>query len=147
MSLNERILPNQLPKAVTGFTGAAPQTVKGNVVVMNVVERGTLSADAYALATTNTLTITAKWQVSSTGKAAVDGDWTDCAGAPNNPADVPLVTGTGAPVTATKCVPAPAGVYGKRYARLVLTSGVGVGGGLGQDEASVSYNWTNPSGF
>ena len=58
MALNERIQPNQQPKAVTAFTGAAPQSVTGNTVVMNKVENGTLSAKVYALATTNTLTIT-----------------------------------------------------------------------------------------
>ena len=34
MALNERIQPNQQPKATTAFTGAAPQSVNGNTVVM-----------------------------------------------------------------------------------------------------------------
>jgi hypothetical protein len=94
-----------------------------------------MSADVYALATTNTLTITAKWQVSNDGST-----WRDCK--PSNGAvNVALVTGTGAAVTDTVCLAAPDCVYGKKYARVRLVSGVGVGGGLGVDEGSVSYNW------
>lgn len=142
MALNERIQPNQQPKATTGFTGAAPQNVVGNTVVMNKVENGTLSAKVAATATTNTLTITVKWQASDDGS-----NFTDCASSPQNAANVALVTGTGAAVSDTKIFPAPAGVYGKRYARCVAVSGVGVGGGAGVDEASISYNFRLPPHF
>ncbi len=142
MALNERIQPNQQPKATTAFTGAAPQSVTGNTVVMNKVENGTLSAKVVALATTNTLTVTVKWQASDDGATFVD-----CASSPQNAANVALVTGTGAAVTDTRIIPAPAGVYGKRYARCVAVSGTGVGAGLGQDEASISYNYRLPPHF
>lgn len=143
MGLNERIKPNQLaPTAPAAITGAAPQTVDGAKVTMNAVERQTLSARVTALVTTSSLTLTAKWQVSDDGSTFID-----CAAAPNNPANVAFATGTGVGVTTKINVPAPAGVYGVRYARLVLTSGVGVGGGSGVDEATVGYNWTQPSGF
>ena len=143
MGLNERIMPNQLaPAAPVAISGAAPQTVNGARATMNVVERGTLSAKVVALVTTNLLTLTAKWQVSDNGSTYVD-----CAAAPNNPANVAFATGTGAPVTTSINLPAPAGVYGVRYARLVLTSGAAAGGGAGVDEATIGYNWTQPSGF
>lgn len=142
MALNERIQPNQQPTAVTGFTGAAPQSVNGNIVVMNKVDNSTLSAKVYALATTNTLTVTVKWQASDDGAT-----WVDCASSPQNAANVALATGTGSAVTATRIIPAPVGVYGKRYARVVAVSGVGVGGGLGVDEASMSYNYRLPPQF
>lgn len=143
MGLNERIKPNQLaPTTPAAITGAAPQTVNGARVVMNGVERGTLSAKVVALVTTNLLTLTAKWQVSDDGATYID-----CAAAPNNPANIAFATGTGAPVTTSINLPAPAGVYGVRYSRLVLTSGVGAGGGVGVDEATIGYNWTQPSGF
>lgn len=122
---------------VTAFTGAAPQNVDGATVSMvaSRIETGSMSANVYALATTNTLTITAKWQVSDDGVT-----FRDCK--PSNGAtNVALVTGTGSAVTDTVCLAAPDCVYGKKYARVRLVSGVGVGGGLGVDEGSVSYNW------
>lgn len=140
MALNERIKPNQLPPtAAVAVSGAAPQTVNGNKVIMNVVERQTLSARVTALVTTNLLTLTAKWQVSDDGTTFID-----CAAAPNNPANVAFATGTGAPVTTKINIPAPSGPYGMRYARLVVTSGAAAGGGAGVDEVTIGYNWTTP---
>lgn len=124
MGLNERIKPTQQALGVTAVSGAAPQTVTGNTVIMNKVETGSLSATVYTLATTNTLTLTAKWQVSDDGST-----W------------VAQVTGTGSAVSATRVIPAPDSVYGKRRARCVVVSGTGSGGGAGQDEANISYNY------
>lgn len=140
MGLNERIMPNQKPTGTTALTGAAPQTITGNTLPTNQVETGTLGARVYAKATTNTLTITGKWQVSDNGST-----WVDSSGGANAPANVTLVTGTGAAVTSTIDIPAPSTVYGRRYARFLLVSGVGVGGGLGTDEGSVAYNYRLPS--
>ncbi len=135
--LNGLIKSVQKAIAVAGFTGAAPQTVNGTGISM-VAERvaiGSMSANVYALATTNLLTITAKWQVSDDGVT-----YRDCK--PSNGAtNVALVTGTGSAVTDTVCLAAPDCVYGKKYARVQLVSGVGSGGGAASDEGSVSYNW------
>lgn len=138
MSFNIAIQPTQLAVAVTAFTGAAPQTVTGTTIAMDQVDKGTLSANVYALATTNTLTVTAKWQVSDDAVTFRD------AYGPNRATNVAIATGTGSAVTDTICITAPDAVYAKRYARLVCVSGTGSGGGLGVDEASISYNWRKP---
>ena len=129
---------------LTAITGAAPQTVTGNSIpVMSpdghggyAVAPGTLSAKCTIAITTNTITISGKWQVSSDGST-----WVNCATSPQNAAAVVLATGTGALVTTTVSVPAPDAVYGHLYARCVLTSGVAGGGGVGVDDASISYNF------
>lgn len=137
MSFNSRRKGNVLPTGVTAFTGAAPQTVTGGVIVMakpNFSPRpGSLAAHVYALATTSTLTITGKWQVSEDNSTWVD------AYRDGRPANVIIVTGTGSAVTDTIRVAAPDSVYSASYARFRLTSGVGVGGGLAVDEASCAY--------
>jgi hypothetical protein len=135
------------PSPTSGYTaisGAAPQTVTGNALAMMspdgngslAVVPGTLSAKVVANITANTLTLTGKWQVSSDGST-----WINCANAPQNPAAVTLLTGTGSIVTTTVSVPAPDVVYGWAKARFVLTSGAAAGGGAGVDEASISYNF------
>ncbi len=142
MGLNNLIKKTQKALAVTAFTGAAPQNVDGNTVSMiaEKVAIGSMSANVYALATTNTLTITAKWQVSDDNST-----WRDCK-LPNGALNVALVTGTGSAVTDTLCLAAPDCVYGKPYARVRLVSGTGSGGGLAVDEGSVSYNWRITNG-
>ncbi len=125
---------------VLGLTGAAPQSGNGKAVVMANVATDTLAARVYALATTNTLTITGKWQV-------LDDDgstWIDCRSS-TNAAQVILVTGTGSAVTLTASFAAPNGVYGRKQARFVVTSGVGVGGGAAVDEYSIAYDYRIPS--
>lgn len=134
-NVNSRIKQTVQALGVTAVTGSAPQTVTGNTVVMANVETGTLSANVYAKATVNNLTLTAKWQVSDDNST-----FRDCK-LPNNAANVVMVTGTGSAVTDTLCLEAPACVYGKRYARLIVVSGAASGSGLGSDEANVSYNY------
>jgi hypothetical protein len=69
MALEYSIHQNVKGIGVTGIVGAAPITIAGNTVSI-VSPEGTgngvkcLSARVYAKATTATLTITAKWQVS-----------------------------------------------------------------------------------
>lgn len=138
MSFNTRLKSVQLPSGVVGFTGAAPQALNGTTVPMRNVTPLTLSANVYTKATTNTLTLTGKWQVSDDGTT-----WRDTYGS-NRAAYVVAVTGTGSAVTDTSNVGAPESVNGKRFCRYVITSGVGVGGGAGTDEASISYNWMLP---
>lgn len=133
---NSLIQPAQKPTGVLGLTGAAPQTGTGLTQPMIDVEPATLSANVYAKATTSTLTLTAKWQVSDDGAT-----WIDAYGS-NRAANVAIVTGTGSAVTDTIAVTAPEAVYGHRYSRLLVVSGVGVGGGAGVDEFSISYNFT-----
>lgn len=127
--------------AVTALTGAAPQAINGNALAMGDCQPGTVMALVYAKATTNLLTITGKWQVTNTPNTS--GSWID-ARLPNAPADVVIVTGTGSAVTSTRYVVAPDSIYGYRFARYVLTSGVGVGGGLGVDEGQISYQHMRP---
>lgn len=134
--------PNVTPTGVTGLAGAAPQTGAGNTISIAspegngaTVEVGSLSARVYAMATTNLLTITARWQVSDNGST-----WYTAIES-NNAAETVLVTGTGVAVTATKAISAPDAVYGYKYARCVVVTGVGVGGGAGVDEYSISYNY------
>lgn len=127
----------------SAITGAAPQTINGAALaIMNpdgrsalAVMPGTLSAKVVLRVTTNLLTVSAKWQVSSDSTT-----WIDCAGSPNNPANVVLATGNGVLATTTLMVPASDAVYGHQYARLVLTSGAAAGGGAGVDEASIGYD-------
>lgn len=129
--------------AAAGFTGGAPQTVNGNAVDMNDVALGSLSARATVLADTNTLTIAAKWQGLDKG-----GNWVDVAHEPQNPAAVVLATGTaGADTGVSKIIPAPTAVYAYRQARIVFTSGVGVGGGAGVDEVTSQEYYYIAPGF
>ena len=121
--------------AVTGISGAAPQTGAGTSLASCNIEPGTLGAHVYAKATTNTLTITGKWQTSANGST-----WRDCFLA-NSAANLALDTGTGSAVTATKRIPAPAAALGQRPVRFVVVSGVGVGAGAGTDEYSISYSY------
>ena len=118
--------------AVTGFTGAAPQTVAGATIATGDYDK--LSALHYGKATTSTLTVTGNWQVTRDGGST----WYDVYG-PNSAALVAQVTGTGSAVTATRVIDAPEAVYGWPNARFVSKSGVGVGGGAGVDEASIAY--------
>jgi hypothetical protein len=138
MGFNQRLKQAQSALGVTGFTGAAPQTLTGGAVLMKNVAFGTLVANIYAKATTNTLTITHKWQVSDDGTT-----WRD-AYASNRAANVATVTGTGSAVTDNVAVAAPDSCYGKRYSRCLLLSGVGTGGGAGVDEGNISYNYLTP---
>lgn len=136
-----RPILSYLKTAVTGFTGAAPQTLTTGGVSTGDLQPGTLCAFVYAKATTNTLTITGKWQVTNTPNTSAS--WID-AREPNSPTDVTIVTGTGSAVTDTRYVTAPDSVYGYKFARYVLTTGVGVGGGAGVDEGRIEYQYMRP---
>jgi hypothetical protein len=122
---------NSTGVATTGFSGAAPQTVAGATIAVR--DKINLSALIYAKATVNTLTLTAKWQVSLDGST-----WRDVYG-PNRATNVVIVTGTGSAVTDTIVVQAPEAVYGYPSVRCIVVSGVGSGSGAGSDEASITY--------
>lgn len=127
----------------TAVSGSAPQTVNGNPIAMMhpqgntgaAVCPGSLSANLVLNVTTNTLTLTGKWQVSANGST-----WIDAKNS-NNAANVVLATGTGSLVTTNICVSAVDAVYGWLYARFVLTSGVASGGGAGVDDVAISYSY------
>jgi hypothetical protein len=101
-------------------TSAAPQYLTGGAVAMEDVQFGTLSALCTVDAESNTLTITAVWQVSTDGTT-----YYDVAGASNNAANVALATGTsGSDAAVSKVVPAPDAIYAYPWARVRLMSGV-----------------------
>lgn len=128
--------------AAAPITGAAPQVVNSNPVMMNDVSPGTLSAHINVLADTNTLTITAKWQVFDKG-----GNWIDVVNGSQNAAAVAMATGTaGADAHTLRVLPAPEAVYAYRQCRVVFTSGTGVGGGAGVDEVTqCDFYYRRPS--
>lgn len=134
MARNDRLV--RLYGQATGdFDSDAAGTVTaGPSLLMELVEKNTLSCRAVVDAETNTLTISAKWQISHDGTT-----WEDVV-QPNNPGDVVLATGTGgADAAVTKNLSAPEGVYGSRYARIALTNGVATGASA--DTYDVSYSF------
>lgn len=99
------------------------------------VVNGTLAGLVIVDAETNTLTLTAYWQVSEDGST-----WYDVSAAANNPANVALATGTaGADATATEVLPAPSAVYAWSFARLVVVNGVATGATT--DTYSIQYKY------
>jgi hypothetical protein len=128
----------------TAISGAAPQTVAGNTLSIpnplagsgNAIAVGSLAAFVVVNLTTNTLTVSGKWQVSADGST-----WYNCATSPQNAAAVAIATGTGVLATTSLVVPASDAVYGWPKARFVLTTGVAAGGGAGVDEAAISYSY------
>lgn len=120
--------------AVSGnFNGSTDGTVKaGTQLDTGRVLPGSLSAIVSVDCETNTMTMTAKWQVSKDGTT-----WVDMALA-NNAANVTLATGTGsADATVTKAIVAPDAVFGWEYARLVIVNGVATGATT--DTYSIGY--------
>lgn len=119
------------------------QSVAGNAVFMggSVFRKvADLSAVVVALAETNTLTLSALWQVSNNNST-----WLDLAYAPNNPAVVVLATGTaGADTAVTKVIPAPSTVNGYKYARLSLV--VGGTNGTVNDTYTIGYSYRQLTG-
>lgn len=124
---------------VVAITGASGTVVAGPTMIMGDVQPGTLMVLAYAQATTNTLTLTGKWQVSETGTAA--GTWYD-APISTNATNAVIVTGTGSAVASTRFVEAPDSVYGWKFARYSLVTG-GTTASTG-DEHSMSYQHLRP---
>ena len=135
MALNTYLKHDQKSTGTTALSGSAPQTGAGNTLSAVAIRLAvnTLSANLVAQATTNTLTITGKWQVSNDGST-----WVDCFPS-NNAAQVTVVTGTGSAVSSTRCVAAPECVYGKPFIRYVVVTGVTTAGT--GDQFIISYNW------
>lgn len=133
VDFNYGLQSEQKATAVTALSGASATVTAGATVTMAVVEPNSLVANLYVQATTSSLAIASKWQVSKDGSTFYDlfGE--------NNAANVTIVTGTGSAVASTRRVSAPAGVYSYKYARLAIVH-TGASAGAG-DEWSNSYNW------
>lgn len=130
-----------LTTATTGnFNTDVAGTVKPGAAVSifgpaGGVVNGTLAALVIVDAETNTLTMSAYWQVSEDGST-----WYDVAGTPSNPANVVLATGTaGADASVTKVLPAPAAVYAWSFARCSVVNGVATGNTV--DTYSIQYKF------
>lgn len=88
---------------------------------------------------TNTLTMTAKWQVSNDATT-----WYDLANGSQNAAGVVIGTGTGgADAAIQRVIPAPDCIYGYRFARLALVIGVTTGATADTYSIGYSYNQIN----
>lgn len=111
------------------FTGKEFQKVRG------------LMAKVTVLAETNTLTLTAKWQVSRDNST-----WVDVANGPQNAAGVALATGTaGADTAVTRYIMCPDDItYSTPWVRLAIV--VGAVNGTVNDTYAISYDYTMLSG-
>jgi hypothetical protein len=121
----------------TADSVAAGSAVNGNSLFLggDAQKVKNLSAVVAVDIETNTITLTAKWQVSNDAST-----WYDLANGPQNAAGVVLGTGTGgADAAITKVIPAPDCIYGYRFARLALV--VGVTTGTTSDTYSIGYSY------
>lgn len=114
--------------------GAAPKSLYGDTINLNLVQPGTLTALVLASAKTSTTTITGKWQVSD--DASTFYDFTPM----NNAANVTLTTGTGSAVAATKVFAAPDGISSWKYGRFAIVTGVSTADGT-DDGGTISYRY------
>ena len=130
---NYGLKATQFATAVTALSGASGTVTTGTSIPIALIEFGTLVCNLYVQATTNSLAIAGKWQVSSDGSTFYD------LFSENNAANVTVVTGTGSAVASTRRVSAPLGVYAYKYARYAITH-TGASAGAG-DEWSQSVNY------
>lgn len=136
---NSDIVTRAAIAAGTKFAAAvAPQYLAGAALNMTQVESGTLSALCVVDAETNTLTISHEWQVSNDAAT-----WVTCSPS-NNAATVVIATGTsGADPAVTVNIEANQGVYGYRFARIRLVTGVATADGSA-DVGGATYNFRRP---
>jgi len=118
--------------------GVASGTLTGGSTVrMRDVSPGTLSALVTVDCETNTMAVSAQWEVSNDAST-----WYLCAPV-NNAATVVLATGTGgADASVTRVIPANDAVYGYRYARCSVQNLVAQGNT--SDTYAISYNYRMP---
>lgn len=84
---------------------------------------------------TNTITYTAKWQVSNDAST-----WYDLANNTANAAATVIGTGTaGADAQVQKVIPAPDCIYGYRFCRMAIV--IGVATGASADTYSIGYSY------
>lgn len=131
--------PARLMNGVSTTSGNLNTLVAGTItpgatLQVSTAAFGTISATCTFLAETNTITLSAVWQVSndaSTWLRAVD---------ENDAAPVAVGTGTaGADSAVTRVVAAPRTVYGWRYVRCGVLNGVVTGATA--DTYSIAYNY------
>ena len=135
MARNERLLNGYLATGATVMTGITAGTITGgNTLPMHLVKTSTLSATVTVDAETNTITISALWEVSND-----DTTWVRCTPL-NNAAIVVLATGTaGADTAVARVIAAPDSAYGWRYARCSVLNLVA--DGLIADTYAIGYNF------
>ena len=128
---------------VSGVSGNANTLVAGSVIAGNAIFCGSnyqkvsnLSALVSVTAATSTITFTGQWQVSNDNST-----WVRSAYA-NNAAYVTIATGTAAIVTTA--FDADDSVYGWRYVRFVLITGVATG--AAGDLYSIAYGYRQLTG-
>lgn len=110
----------------SGDLTAAPvagTTTAGTALSTVGIERDTLSCHVNVDAETNTITLTAKFQVSDDNST-----WYDLAGDAQNPANVLLATGTGgADAAVDRVLPVPTQALGWKWVRPALVNLVATG--------------------
>jgi hypothetical protein len=124
----------------TGVT--AGSAVSGNALFLgsNTQKVTDLSAVLSVDAETNTLTMTTRWQVSNDSST-----WHTIAHAPQNPAGIPIATGTGgADATVNTVSPAPEQALAYQYARCQIV--IGAATGTDDDTFSIGYTYRVPRG-
>jgi hypothetical protein len=134
MAFNDLLQNNQQSTSLTLTSVTSGTIVAGPTLLMSRVGKMTLSAKVVALAETNTITLTAVWEVSD------DASTWELARNENNVVPTALGTGTsGSDTAVTRHLSAPHAVYGKRYARCSCL--VGVTTGASSDTFSVAYDY------
>jgi len=125
--------------AVTGTldTLVAGTTTAATTLPVELMHPGTLSAEFTVDAETDTITISAIWQISDDGST-----WKDVK-PENHAATVVLATGTGgADAAVTVVLNAPSGVYGARFVRAAVRNLVVTGAAV--DTYSITYRYAKP---
>lgn len=137
-----------LRTSVHSSTGTLNGVVAGSTTGMSTVFLGQsykkvahLSALVVVDVETNTMTLSAKWQVSNDAST-----WYDVANGSQNAAAVVLGTGTGGDdASITKVIPVSSdSIYGWKFARLALVNGVADGNTA--DTYTVSYSYRQLTG-
>jgi hypothetical protein len=134
-------------RTISGGSGdltAAPvagSTTGGTALATAGIEPGTLSCLVTVDAETNTITLTAKFQVSDDNST-----WYDLAGDAQNPANVLLATGTGGADAAVSMVlPVPTQALGWKYVRAAVVNLVATGAAA--DTYAFSFRMRYVTGF
>ena len=133
MGFNARIV--QTPVTSGNINGAVAGTItSGPTIALQDVTPVSLSALVTVLAETNTITMTAVWEVSNDQST-----WYRAEGS-SNPTPTAVGTGTaGADAAVTRALSAPLTVYGWRFARCSILNGVATG--TTSDTYSVRYSF------
>lgn len=133
--------------SATGGSGdltAAPvagTTTGGTALATAGIEVGTLSCLVVVDAETDTLTLTAKFQVSNDNST-----WYDLAGDAQNPANVLLATGTsGADAAVSRVLPVPLAALGWKYVRPAVVNLVATGAAA--DTYAFTFYFRKYTGF